>query len=453
VRQSRAVAFGRLSPSKACFFCASFALAAAGSAASGWADETSATPAKEWKPLLVGGWQLSPALFAGAIYNSNVDARSTNPDASWGVRVVPAINADLDNGIYKTHLYGVGNFTGYANSDVGNKATIDAKVGVMETYAPTPDLTFQFGGDYTRALNVFGSADLATINNSLLPSSAVPSTPSAPFTPTVVAPQANTSNRYNQFSGLFSVLKKLGRTFFGLSGSAVATQYDGNSNGLTSPDGVTYTVTGRAGFDITPQLYAFVDPSVNWQRYSGSSQNSQSSSQNSQGYRITAGVGTSKEGIWTGEVYGGYQVQDYDVGGDTGRPVFGFRIGYSPTRMWVFQASLDENFNAAAAPTNGTNGANVTNSGAAYITTALLNVQYKGLPPDWSTSARFGYVRSDYFDIGRTDNGWLAGVNVRYAIWRNLGLTLDYQFTSLDSGVANQSYDQHMVSIGASYRY
>jgi hypothetical protein len=438
VRQSRAVAFGRLTPSKACFFCALFALAAAGSASRGAADELSTQSAKDWKPLLVGGWQLSPALFAGAIYNSNVDARSTNPDASWGVRVVPAINADLDNGIYKTHLYGVGNFIGYANSDVSNKGTIDAKAGVMETYAPTPDLTFQFGGDYTRALNVFGSAELATINNNLLPSSAVPSTPSAPFTPTVVAPQANTSDRYNQFSGLFSVIKKLGRTFFGLSGSAVATQYDNNSNGLTSPDGVTYTITGRAGFDITPQLYAFVDPSVNWQRYSGSSENSQ-------GYRITAGVGTSKKGIWTGEVYGGYQAQDFDFTGTAGRPVAGLRIGYSPTRMWNFTASVDEGFGAAA-PTNGTNN-------STYITTALLSVQYKGLPPDWSTSARFGYVRSDSIGISQTDNDWLAGINVRYAFWRNLGITLDYQFTSVNSDVANQSYDQHVVSIGASYKY
>jgi hypothetical protein len=409
---------------------------------SGTADELSTQSAKDWKPLLVNGWQLTPNLFAGAIYNSNVSARSSNPDASWGARVIPSITAYLDNGIYKTRLYGVGAFTGYANSNVSNKGTIDAKVGVMETYAPTQDLTFQLGGDYTRTLNVFGNAGLATINNV---NPVVPSTPSAPFTPTVVAPQANNSNRNNQYSGLFSFLKRLGRTFWGLSASAVATQYDNNSDGQTTPNGVAYTVTGRAGFDITPQIYAFVDPSVNWQRYSNSSNNSQ-------GYRVTAGVGTLKEGIWSGEIYGGYQAQDFDVSATTGKPVVGLRVVYSPTRMWEFQASANENFGAVPA-TNGTNNAtNVTNN-TSYITTALLGVTYKGLPPDWTTSARFGYVRSDYIDISRIDNGWLAGVNVRYAFWLNLAITLDYQFTSVDSNVANQSYDQHMVMIGASYQY
>jgi hypothetical protein len=116
--------------------------------------------------------------------------------------------------------------------------------------------------------------------------------------------------------------------------------------------------------------------------------------------------------------------------------------------MWAFNASLDETLGAATVPVTGTAGL------ATRYTTALLGVQYRGLPPSWTTSASFGYVRTDYVDSPRVDNGWLAGATVAYEVWTNLGLVLNYQFKSSDSSNAQQtSFNQHMVSLGASYRF
>jgi hypothetical protein len=42
---------------------------------------------------------------------------------------------------------------------------------------------------------------------------------------------------------------------------------------------------------------------------------------------------------------------------------------------------------------------------------------------------------------------------VNYEIWRNLGLTLDYQYKAVNSNVALQSFNQQMVSLGLSYKY
>src|ERR1035438_5769798 len=109
---------------KACVLYAAMALAlvVAGSASRSCADETT------WAPMLVGGWELSPALFAGAVYNSNVDQRSINPDASWGERVTPSFTANLDNGIHTTRFYGVADILNYANNDVTTKTTVNANV-------------------------------------------------------------------------------------------------------------------------------------------------------------------------------------------------------------------------------------------------------------------------------------------------------------------------------------
>jgi hypothetical protein len=417
----------------ASFLCASIALAlfVAGSASDSFADELPNNTAGAPTPLLVGGWQLSPTLFAGAVYNTNVNQTPTNAVSSWGERVTPGFSATLDNGIHKTSVYGVADIQNYANSAANN--TVYANAGFTQTYLPRPDLTFRLSGGFTRAADIFGSSALGTVNTSL------PTTPSAPVATTTVSPQVN-SSPYNQFSGAFSVDKSFGRTFVGLTASAVDTRYSSNPASTTSSNGTTYTVTQRTGFNLTPQLYAFVDPSVNWQRYADSTRNQD-------GYRITGGVGTLNAGIWRGEVYGGYQAEKNDIVGTYNSPVFGLRIGYSPTRIWDFSASVDENLAAATVPTTGTTGV------ASRVTTALGNVVYKGLPQDWTTSARFGLVRTQYVDSSQINNGWLAGATVTYEFWRNLGITLMYQYMSVDSNVAGQSFNQQMVSLGASYKY
>ena len=115
--------------------------------------------------------------------------------------------------------------------------------------------------------------------------------------------------------------------------------------------------------------------------------------------------------------------------------------------MWDLKASLDETLGASSIAVGGATGV------ATRVTTALLSVGYNGLPQGWGASARFGYVKTDFINVDRNDNGWLAGAGVTYEVWRNLGLTLDYQYKSVDSNVAGQSFDQHVVSIGASYKY
>ena len=115
--------------------------------------------------------------------------------------------------------------------------------------------------------------------------------------------------------------------------------------------------------------------------------------------------------------------------------------------MWSLTASLDESLGSSMIPVGGTTGV------ATRVTTALLNVGYNGLPRDWATSARFGYVRTNFINSPRDDNGWLAGANVSYQFWRNLGIMLDYQYKSVDSNVTGQSFNAHMVSLGATYKY
>jgi hypothetical protein len=385
-------------------------------------------------PMEYGGWLFSPTLFAGAVYNSNVNQTQTGVVSSWGERVVPAFTASLDNGIHQTSLYGLADLQNYSSSGANHKTTVDAKAGFTQTYLAQRDLTFRFNGDFTRQTDVFGSSAFAQ-----------PNTPvslggqGVPIPSTTVSPQVN-PDRYNQYSGGLSVDKRFGNAFIGLSTTVTHTQFDSNPAFAKSRDGTVYTVAERTGFDLTPQLYAFVDPQVHWQRYVDTTRNSD-------GYRVTGGVGTSGANIWLGEVFGGYQKEKNDIVGTYGGGVFGVRVGYTPTRFWDFRASLDETLGASTIAVGGLTGV------ASRVTTGLVNVGYHGLPQGWSTNARFGYVRTTFINSTREDNGWLAGANVGYEIWRNLGVTLDYQYKSVNSNVALQSFNDHMVSLGATYKY
>ena len=116
---------------------------------------------------------------------------------------------------------------------------------------------------------------------------------------------------------------------------------------------------------------------------------------------------------------------------DANRPVFGGRLSYYPTPYWTLVASVDETLGMSTFSSFSTP-AGIPN----LSTTAILQTTY-GLSRQWSVGARFGYTRADYIGFDRLDNGWMAGASFNYEIWRNLALTLDYQYTTvqLECGV------------------
>ena len=86
------------------------------------------------------------------------------------------------------------------------------------------------------------------------------------------------------------------------------------------------------------------------------------------------------------------------------------------------------------------------------MTTAILQTTY-GIARDWSVGARGGYTRAQFFGISDLQNGWLAGGSFNYQIWRNLFLTLDYQYTNVRSNVAFGNFITNMGTAGVTYKY
>jgi len=392
-----------------------------------------AGPGRGEDALPLGSWLIYPSAFLGGIYDSNVDQSPVGARAAYGLRVAPSVRGEDDEGLYKTDAYAALDAKIYPGQDVGSTGnSISAHAGAIEVYKPTTDLIFNGQLDYTRQLNSFSTLNTES-STSTLNSSGVG------VAPTSSAPA------YNQFTASLSGQKNFDRAFAVVSGSVVDQIYDSNSGGLAAPapNGIIYTGTARGGFWIVPTLYGYISGSVDKRNYA-------TSALSSTGYRTVAGVGSDQVRLLRGEIYVGYQAEDYKSGaiGTVGSWVAGARGYYYPLPELTITAAIDETLGVASlVPTA------ASSAGSATRVTSFLTTADYSLAQEWTASARAGYVRTAYVGTSRKDNAWTIGGGGTYSVWQNFGVTLDYQHIDLTSNVPLQGYTEEIVTLGVTYKY
>jgi hypothetical protein len=385
-----------------------------------------ANPGRTDDALIAGGWLIYPSAFVGGVYDSNPN-QSSHGQSSGGARLTPSLLAETVGDLTKTTIYGVADGRIYFGSHATD--TVDVSSGIVETYQPLPDLVFTGQGDYTRQRDLF--ATLGTTHSvQLLNTTGIGLSP-------VSNPQA-----YNQLSAAAAVQKNFASAFAIVSGSVVGQIYDQNAPGA-SADNVTYTGGLKGGVWITPALYAFFDGK-------GDSRNLSVSGLSSSGYRIAGGLGTDQIGLVRGELYGGYQAEDYSSStiGRISNPIFGARGYYYPLPELTVNLSVDEQLGASLLT-----GSPVFPLGSATrLTTVLATADYN-IGQQWSASGRAGYVHTNYVNTARRDDAWTVGGTVTYQLLRNVGLTGDYQHVQLSSNAVLQSFSRDIFTLGLSLKY
>jgi len=380
------------------------------------------------EPQTVLDWLVYPSAFAGLSFDSNPQQASAGSASSVGLRLVPSLLAQRQDGIHNTTIYGVVDSSTSFNRS--NADVFSAQTGLTETYLPMPELVVTGQGDFTRQQSAFSNLVTANSLTTLNPTG-------VGLSPT------NGSATYNQFSGAASVQKNFGETFVILGGSAVDLAYDRGSGAAAaaSPNGATYTGRGRVGTSLMPDLYGYVEGALDTRDFGALS---------SSGYRVVSGLGSDGIGLFRGEVFGGYQSESYRSAaiGTVSGLLLGGGVSYYPLPEFAISAGLNEVMGASSL-------VSTTNSAAGTATrvTSLLGQASYALAREWAASARGGYIHTDYVGSVRRDDALTIGTTFTYTIWRTLGLTFDYQHTELNSNVALQGFSRDMVTIGATYRY
>ena len=421
----------------------------------------------------IEGWMFYPSLFVGAVFNDNVYNSSTNRKSAVGVRLRPSFEANRDSGIHHTTVYmtadaqfypGKGPTTEFVPSYQTKAAPSNAtgRAGFSHIYEPLSDLSVRVQGDYSRSSGLFGANFGA----------------GAPQAAVANAASVTGSGQYtNQFTGSVSVEKKLyDRAFIRGTGSVQYVKYDDvaidyssfpaiNNRQTIAQNTLNYTASLRGGYWVTPQVYAFVEPGAVLVRYPNSYSDTN-------GYRVIGGFGSDLISLFRGEIYGGYQSQSAANGrfGTVSAPAFGARLSYYPLPYLTFTLSADQTLSAAPAPQLLLSGIPVgwggqTSSGRTLTVRGQMDYAFS---PYWTAFARGGYgeTRSSSWYAG-TGTGstiaWTAGTGMSYTFWRNVALTLEYQFTktktsnafaiSLFNPWAQTNVTQNLVSAGVTYRY
>jgi hypothetical protein len=382
--------------------------------------------------LILGNWLLYPSGSAGLIYDSNINQTAANPQSGFGFHLLPSLLAQTSSDFTKTVVYGMVDGRIYANAGSTSDAnTTTLRGGIVETYQPLADLILTGEGDYTRQEDLF-----STLGNTQ-------NLPNLNLTGIGLSPTANPAP-YDQLSAALSLQKNFASAFAILTGSVVSQTYDVNSGETAAaPNNIVYTGTLRGGFWITPALYGYLEGSKD--------QRDQSiTSLNSSGYRIVAGLGTDQIGLLRGEVYAGYQTENYNTStiGTARAPVLGIHGYYYPLPELTINLKIDNTLGVAA-PTTASAG---QAEGSTEVTTALASAQYS-LSDEWGASGQAGYIRTNYLGTAQRENAWEVEGTVAYSLRQNLSVSLDIQRIELHSNVAGQSFTRDVVTIGATRTY
>jgi len=415
------------------------------------------SPVGEYKEgLALGGWIFSPQIFVGGVYNTNADQLATGDNSGASLRVAPRITGYYDGGMYKTSVYGV------MDGEFFNSNTIAATAGVTNSYSPQQDWTLGSFFNYTRETSIFNSA--LNFDNNAISSVGAP----ASGIPLVLNPFGTTPGvnpiAYNQFTMGGSINKTFNQAFASLGVTGFYILYDEQSDLIQAPfqtsnNGADIWVQGRLGYHFIPGVYVFAEGDGIFQRF-------QNSVFDTNGYRVIGGFGADDpKSLFRGEVYGGYQAQqqlaDNNIVGTPSIPlvtpngiptdissgVFGGRLSYYPTPYWTWIASVDQTLGVTTALQP-----EVPQGTPSKVTTALVQTTYS-IARQWSVGVRGGYTQGWFFGFSPSNQGWLAGSSFNYEIWRNLLLTLDYQYTSEHSDAPSSSFVQNTYTAGLTYRY
>ena len=374
--------------------------------------------------LQIYNWLVYGSVGVSGVYDNNINSSPVDPIAAYGTQVTPSVIAEYNTGIQRTFIYGVGDFRYYPSV---NQAQIwDSSAGIVHIWEIDRGLNFRAQAQLTDGESPLGYTNVGT--NAVVAIEPV---------------QAVT------LFGSTSIQRDVGLFFTALGGSVTYQTFNQTQTVDTDiavpesyRDGATYTVNGRLGYNVTPLVYAYVEPSINTAQFNDSSLDSQ-------GYRVVAGLGSARVGLMNGEIYGGFMDQTFADPSiaplTTG--VYGGHLSYYPTRSLSFTASLDQGLNTSDYSTR------------SFLPGSIVKTNTAKLQANWDVtrfitlSGSVQYSQWDYLGSTLVQDYLTGSSSLTYWIQPKLGITLQYSHSILDTNLVGGNYTHDFVSLGAKGRF
>jgi len=411
--------------------------------------------------ITLGDWALYPTFKVFSVYSDNWFLSPSSPISAFGVGISPAFSAEWTNGIHKTTIFASLEHKDFPAEPEIN--TLDYSAGIKQRYEMLRDLIFsgQFTVNHTtispgltsgapNTASAPSSTQLAN-GNTLLPNGNIVSPTGqvvGSSNPALSVNGTSVVNPSDQFTGMVSVDKYFNRAEVSFSSTLTHTEYAMASQSL--PNSTAIGFSGNGSFWLTPIFYAYSNGS--WSDNSNAVQDTSS-------FRAVGGLGLRLNQFFGASSYFGRQ--GTDSSGQTGGDVYGVSLSYNPLPDLTFTASGNETINIAPSTgvqtpfvqSLGTQTPLLVPIGDSTKTTALSFGANYIISPQWSASTNFSYTHVEYTGSTRLETSWLADAALTYQMWRNFTLSLDYQYASIVSTVANENAKRNLVTMSGTYKF
>ncbi|MGJ4940751.1 outer membrane beta-barrel protein [Bradyrhizobium sp. HKCCYLS1011] len=417
-------------------------------------------PAKDPNAISIEGWRLYPTLRVYSLYSDNLFFGTSPRTSAGGFGVTPGIVAEWTNGIHTTTLYGNLDRQTYPTNNPID--TLDGRAGFTQRYEALRDLIFTFNGNFahqTWATGLQSSIQTAPASpvsqvlpngDTLLPNGTIIS-PTGQVTGQATAGGSNVPlnvNPYNQYTTTLSVDKIFNRGILSLSGSSNRTDYEVQTALSTR----SRTYTENAAFWLGPAVFAYSNGSFGTVTTDATSVSTTS-------YRAIGGFGTDQISLFRGSIYFGHQGSE-GGGSSASGDVYGGTIAYYPSQKLTLTGAFDRTINIAGtgAASNlalalpGLTAVQVPLSASTRISSATLQASYE-ISQTWFTIWQIGQTWIDYVGSTRRDRSLIFDAQLRYDIWRDMSITWEYRYRSVDSTFPAVSTTSNTATVGATYRF
>jgi hypothetical protein len=363
-----------------------------------------------------GQFAVLPSVTAGAFYDDNVFASSTNRQGSWGGFIRPELGLTTAGSNYALETRGFVErkwYSRFSGEDQTNGA-----IGVAGTVMPDPDTQIVGKARYTRAHEDRGGGE-ALIN------------------------AFDNPVGFDTFEASGALNKRFGRWWSSLGIAGSWFNYDTPTIGgvpisQSYRDGNIGVLSGRVGYVVAPLTSVFVE-------VAGNRRNFEVDTYDSRGYRVVGGVllEPGPGARVKGEAYAGYMYQNYE--GVTFETVSTFTYGGS--LAWLiaprWTAVAEGRRNALESGLNG---------GVSLIESLVAARLDYALLPNLFVGVGASYLVDEFKGAGRTDHSLSPLVSVKYLATPSVTLGFDYRNVSFDSsglGVSTYYRNVYLFSINA----
>lgn len=365
----------------------------------------------------VGTFTAFPSVQIDAEYTDNVFAVSNGADGDWIVHVKPEVQLESGWSRHALAAYARADLARY--QDFSNENFEDYGVGASGRL------------DYTRAANLAGGVDYASVTEPRTSSNA-PASTREPI-------------QYDLMSGFVAGTRVGGRVK--LSGRADLREYD-YEDGLTlggvvvdqdNRDRTISSLTARGDYAISPATAVFAQVTGNKRDYDTAT-SLLLPARDSDGYEFLAGANFEVGALARGEVAVGYISQTFDSAAYDEISGFGTRaqLEWFPTQLTTVTGTASRTIEDAG----------IAGSGG-YLSSAVgVRVDHE-LLRNVLLNANLTYSQDEYEGIDRNDDRLQASIGGTYLVNRSLGVSLaasHFEQTS-DGAAGGSDFDVNRVSL------